>query len=73
MPWTVCCIYINQSKKLLIIEHACTAAYTVEGDVISECDLVTEGIVGSTCLHSATFTRRGCWEISVWTGDFIIE
>ena len=47
--------------------------YIVEGDVISECDLVTEGIVGSTCVHSATLTRRGCWEISVWTGDFIVE
>ena len=55
--------------------HACIAAYIVEGDVISECDLVTEGIVGSTWYtHRASSTGSlGYWEISVWTGDFIVE
>ena len=49
--------------------------YIVEGDVISECDLVTEGIVGFTrdLLRTIYICSPGHWKVGVGTSDFVVE
>ena len=47
--------------------------YIVEGDVISKCDLMTEGIVGSTLWDCTGLTITDCSVVGEWPGHFVVE
>ena len=66
---------VFQHATLKSWEWACYYTYIIESDVVSECDLVTEGIVGST--RDSPRTRStwslGHWKVGVGTSDFVVE
>ena len=47
--------------------------YIIEGDVVSESYLMTEGVDGFIFTSTAGYTRRDKWRVGVRTSDLVIE